>query len=199
MRLGDREDRFSEVCHARLFGRSIEWHDLLESTQDRGGDLAAQGAPEGQLVVALEQRRGRGRSGSVWISPAGGLWVSLLLRPAGPADTVVRLTRVMADVVRDCLEFDLGVVSTVKEPNDVLVGGRKIAGILAEASSRAGDPGVEWMVLGLGLDVRNRPPSELAHVATRLADHLPSPPELEEILARIVERFEKAYEPWIAR
>lgn len=193
MRRALREETLRTRCTAPTFGRTVEWHDALPSTQERAMRLAADNAPEGTVVVAETQGQGRGREGSVWLSPPGGLWFSLLLFPKAPADRVAGLTLVAAQAVRDTLAFDFCVPAVIKHPNDVMVGTKKIAGILAEATSRAGDPGVERLVMGIGLDVANELPAALQGIATRMADHLPTAPMLEDVLARILERFEPTY------
>ena len=193
MRQPEREATFLEASRARALGRWIEWHDELPSTQDRLRDLAHEGAGEGAIVVADVQTAGRGRKGDAWHSLKGGLWASLLLEPAGTAQQAAGLTLTFARAVRETLHYDFCLPATIKEPNDVLVGGRKIAGILADASSRAGDAGVERVVLGFGVNVANPLPRELDGLATTMGNYLTSPPGLEHVLARIVERFESLY------
>jgi BirA family biotin operon repressor/biotin-[acetyl-CoA-carboxylase] ligase len=126
----------------------VEWHDLLGSTSDRLKELARRGAPEWMVVLADQQSAGRGREGRPWVSPRGGLYLSVLLRPRVAQLGLLPLAAGVA-VVETAAEH--GVSAQLKWPNDVLVGGRKLAGILAEAASGAG--GAEWVVLGIGLNV----------------------------------------------
>jgi BirA family biotin operon repressor/biotin-[acetyl-CoA-carboxylase] ligase len=127
---------------------AVEWHDELGSTSDRLKDLARAGAPAWTVVVGERQTGGRGREGRRWQSPRGGLYLSVLLRPDRERVSLIPLAAGVA-VAEAVLE--LGVRSELKWPNDVLVSGRKLAGILAEASSSGG--GVEWVVLGIGVNV----------------------------------------------
>ncbi|HVQ24790.1 MAG TPA: biotin--[acetyl-CoA-carboxylase] ligase, partial [Planctomycetota bacterium] len=146
---------------------ALEWHDELGSTSDRLKDLARAGAPAWTVVVGERQTGGRGREGRTWQSPKGGLYLSVLLRPASERVSLIPLAAGIA-VAEAVLEF--GVRAELKWPNDVLVSGRKLAGILAEASSSGS--GVEWVVLGVGVNVAvelEALPEPLRQSATSLA------------------------------
>ncbi len=136
---------------------SCEWHAAIGSTSDRLKQLARAGAPEWTAVLAERQTGGRGREGRTWESPPGGLYLSVLLRPQKAPASLLPLAAGVA--VAEALSA-FGVASELKWPNDVLASGRKLAGILAEASSSGA--GVEWVVLGIGvnvaLDARSLPP-----------------------------------------
>ena len=193
MRDPAREEAFLAGNHARFLGRNVEWHDQLESTQDRLRELSLAQAPEGTVVAATIQTRGRGRTGAPWSSGPGGLWASVLLYPAGTAQSASRLTLDCAKCVCESLQFDFCLPATIKEPNDVLVNGKKISGILGESSSRAGEATLERIVMGVGLNVANSLPPELDPIATTLAVFLHPPPAPEQVLARLLERFESVY------
>jgi BirA family biotin operon repressor/biotin-[acetyl-CoA-carboxylase] ligase len=146
---------------------ALEWHDELGSTSDRLKDLARAGAPAWTVVVGERQTGGRGREGRAWQSPKGGLYLSVLLRPGSERVSLVPLAAGVA-VAEAVLEF--GVRAELKWPNDVLVSGRKLAGILAEASSSGS--GVEWVALGIGVNVAvelDALPEALRQSATSLA------------------------------
>lgn len=151
--------------------RVVESHDALRSTQERARELAHAGAPHGTLVVSRVQTGGRGRLGRRWGSPEGGLWMSLVLRPAFEARLAARVTQTAAVAVAKAL-WEVGVEARIKWPNDLLVNGKKVCGILAEssaesmpvASKRVG-PGEEtrrldFVVLGVGMNA-NLDPEEL--------------------------------------
>ncbi len=127
---------------------AVEWHAAIGSTNDRLKELARGGAPEWTVVAADAQTAGRGREGRVWQSPPGGLYLSVLLRPGAAPAPLLPLAAGVA--VAEALA-GLGAACTLKWPNDVLASGRKLAGILAEASSSAA--GVEWVALGIGVNV----------------------------------------------
>ena len=116
--------------------RVVEVHDSLGSTQERARELAREspGAPHGTLVVAGVQTGGRGRLGRAWGSPEGGLWMSLVLRPDFDASLASRITQTAAVGVAKAL-WEIGVEARIKWPNDLLVDGKKICGILAESSA----------------------------------------------------------------
>lgn len=140
----------------------VELHEALVSTQERARELARKGAPHGTLVISKVQTGGRGRLGRRWGSPYGGLWMSLVLRPDISTKVAARTTQAAAVGVAKALR-EFGVEAEIKWPNDLLVEGRKICGILAESSverapvaaKRAG-PGaerpVDFVVLGIGLN-----------------------------------------------
>ena len=146
------------------------------STNDRARALAVAGAPHGTLVTAGEQRSGRGRQGRTWSAPAGqALLMSLVVR--GPHDLLpLRAAVAVADVC--------GERAAIKWPNDVLLDGRKVAGILVEGRSQEG-----WMVLGIGLNVALRPddfPPELRDTAATLGrDPAQVEPALHELLCAL--------------
>jgi BirA family biotin operon repressor/biotin-[acetyl-CoA-carboxylase] ligase len=129
----------------------VEHHDVLPSTNDRLKELARGGAPAWTVVLADEQTAGRGRQGRAWESPKGGLYLSVLLRPSSASAALLPLAAGVA--VAEALGH-FGVPAQLKWPNDVLLEGRKLAGILAEASSSAS--ALEWVVLGIGVNVDAR-------------------------------------------
>lgn len=126
----------------------VEHHGTLSSTSDRLKELARSGAPAWTVVLADEQTAGRGRQGRPWASPRGGLYLSVLLRPAFASAGLIPLAAGVA--VAEALGH-FGVRAELKWPNDVLMEGRKLAGILAEASSSAS--ALEWIVLGIGVNL----------------------------------------------
>ena len=128
-------------------------------------ELAQGGAPAGTAVVAQVQTAGRGSRGRTWTSPRGGLWLSVLARPASAGLEVLSLRAGLA--VAERLD-DLGAEACVrlKWPNDLMLGERKVGGILCEA--RWQGAALAWVVIGLGLNVANPPPSELETTATHL-------------------------------
>jgi len=133
-----------------LFENRLSWYEEVGSTNDLARVAADAGASEGLVVAANAQTTGRGRVGRRWSSPAGaGLYVSVVLRPARPA---LRLLTIAAGVaLAEGVHAACGLETCVKWPNDVHVGSRKLAGILAEAGSSAG--AVDHVVLGFGINI----------------------------------------------
>jgi BirA family biotin operon repressor/biotin-[acetyl-CoA-carboxylase] ligase len=128
----------------------FEGGEHTESTNTDAKRLAASLAPEGTVVIAARQHGGRGRLGRSWESPEGGAYLSAIFRPALAPASVSSLALVIALGVSDGL-CGLGVETSIKWPNDVLLGGRKLAGILLEMSAEADM--VEWVVAGVGINV----------------------------------------------
>lgn len=134
------------------FGVEFYCHRTLGSTNDEAIRLARQGAPEGTLVVADEQKAGRGRAGRHWLTPPGAaLALSVVLRPAPEAVTGGGLMTLGSLAVAEALETE-GLRPRVKWPNDVLVEGRKLAGVLVEASWT--EANLDFAVCGIGVNVR---------------------------------------------
>ncbi len=140
------------------------------STNEDLKRYARAGAEEGTLVVAERQTAGRGRRGRDWISPAGNLYASLLLRPGQPAAEALQLSFVAAVAVAEAAAACLPPSADVrcKWPNDVLVDGRKVAGLLLE--SEADDRGgLAWLIVGVGVNIVSFPPlDDTAYPATSL-------------------------------
>ena len=154
----------------------------LDSTLDAVHDLGAQGAPAGCIVIAEQQTGGRGREGRTWHSPPGGVWLGMLLRPqrAQLAPLAVRVGLAVADAV-DALLGSSEV--RLKWPNDVLLGDRKLAGILCESRWQGEAP--HWLAVGVGVNVRNAIPTEVARRAVALVERLPAVRRLD-LLDRLV-------------
>jgi len=154
----------------------------LDSTFSAIHDLAAHGAPAGTVVIAEEQTAGRGRDGRTWHSPAGGVWLGMLLRPAG-AELGVMSVRVGL-AVADAVDALLGRLETrLKWPNDVLLAERKLAGILCEGRWH-GDT-LHWLAVGVGVNVCNAIPAPVARRAVTLEEWLPAVRRLD-LLDRLV-------------
>ena len=155
----------------------------LSSSLDAIHDVAAQGAPAGTVVVVEEQTAGRGRDGRTWRSPIGGVWLGMLLRPPVPVMGALslRVGLVLADVVDDLI--GRGARARLKWPNDVLVDDRKIAGILCEG--RWQGETLQWLGIGVGVNVANEIPPELAGRAIALNELLPEVRRID-ILDRLV-------------
>jgi len=134
----------------------VEYHDEIESTNERARELAAEGRSD-VVVVADRQTGGRGRLDREWVSPSGGIWLSLLLRPA-VAPAKVALYTLIAAVATARATRDYGADAAIKWPNDVRVGEKKLAGILTEMEGEADR--VSWLIVGIGLNA-NVDPADL--------------------------------------
>ena len=157
-----------EMLATKTFGRALRLIDRCGSTNDEAAAWAREGAPEGAVVMADEQTSGRGRLGRSWHSPAGeNLYLSLILRPKIDPQRAPPLTLVAAVALAEAVEECGGDVE-LKWPNDLLLGGLKVAGILTEMATSG--RGIEHVVIGIGLNFYEREfPAELAGKATSLA------------------------------
>lgn len=179
----------------RWLGRPLVCLAETESTNDEAARLGREGAPHGTVVTAETQTRGRGRQGRVWYSPPGeNLCFSALLRPRLPPAAAPPLTLAAGVAVAEAVN-SLGVPASLKWPNDVVVEGRKLAGILTEMSTRG--TRIEYVVLGVGINVNSAVfPPDLAAIATSLRRERGGDP-LER--GTVLRAALSALEPWIER
>jgi len=180
------------------FGRNLFYHSVTASTNLLAKALANDGSPEGSVVVADSQTGGRGRMGRIWLSPSGvNLYFSLILRPGVPLIRVPQLTLLVAAAVHQALSSAAAdLVPLIKWPNDILLNGRKVCGVLCEMQS---EPDLtHFVVVGIGINVnQSLMPSELQDMATSLfleTGRLFSRPEL---LASVLNHFEPLYDAWL--
>ena len=143
-----------------VFG-AVRWLTEIDSTNQLLLDEAREGAPAGLVIVADHQTAGRGRLGRAWVAPPGAsLLLSVLLRPTIPVDRRHVLVMTAGLAMAEAVEAETGVVAGLKWPNDLLVGDRKLAGILAEATGDA-------LVIGIGVNIEwHEVPEELRAIAT---------------------------------
>jgi BirA family biotin operon repressor/biotin-[acetyl-CoA-carboxylase] ligase len=179
--------------NTKVFGKTqVLYFRQTDSTNLRARELAAQGAPEGTLVVAEQQTQGKGRRQRSWFSPPQqGIYASLILRPAIAPMEAPRMTLLAAVAVADALTAQTPLKVTIKWPNDVLVRGRKIAGLLTEIST--GMDAVDYMVVGLGLNVNslsNEFPEEIRGHATSIRSETGAPFSRRLLLQSYLAHFE---------
>jgi BirA family biotin operon repressor/biotin-[acetyl-CoA-carboxylase] ligase len=173
------------------FGCEVRWYPEVPSTNDIAAAWADHGAPEGCLVVADGQSAGRGRQGRDWASPAGaGLYVSTVLRPA---EHVLPLLTIAAGVgLADGIHASTGLAPDLKWPNDLFINGRKVAGVLAEATSSSTGT---WVVLGFGINVSVAAyPPEVTDLATSLAGEAGVPVVRGHVLAECLSGLAHRYQ-----
>jgi len=172
--------------------------ECIGSTNDEAKRLAALGAPHGTVVWAREQTAGRGRQGRRFDSPRGNLYFSLILRPGRPIGDAVQLGMVAAVATAEALEaLADGAEVRLKWPNDVLVNGAKACGILLE-SAASGPKSVEWLVLGIGVNIENFP-EDTEFPATSLRAVSRNPVTVENALEVVTNAFSRWFEEWRAK
>jgi BirA family biotin operon repressor/biotin-[acetyl-CoA-carboxylase] ligase len=159
------------LLNTRDIGRVIHYRDALPSTNELAHRLAQEGASHGEVAIAEQQTAGRGRRGRSWVSPPGvNLYFSVILRPELPPQRGPELTLTTAVALAETLR-EAGASAAIKWPNDLLVDGRKIAGILAEMTAEAEN--LSFVVMGVGVNLNLRTadlPPELASAATSLME-----------------------------
>jgi BirA family biotin operon repressor/biotin-[acetyl-CoA-carboxylase] ligase len=166
--------------------------DELDSTNDEAKRQALAGAPDGTVIWARSQSAGRGRRARNWVSPPGNLYCSILMRPSRmPAAQAARFSFLAALAAFDAL-VAAGVARglAVKWPNDLLLNGRKVAGILLESSLR-GDRDLDWIVAGVGMNLTSHPEIDAPIPASDLAAEGFAAPAPDELLAGLVDAFER--------
>lgn len=194
-----RPQELREGLKTRYIGQGeIRYFDETDSTNLQAKAMAAAGAPEGTLIIAEEQTAGRGRRGRNWFSPPGaGIYMSLIIRPAILPQEAPRFALLTAAAVAEAVKEITLLEARIKWPNDILVGGRKLGGILTEVSMDMDR--VEYMIVGLGLNVnmaREAFPPDLKEIGTSIrAEANRSFPRVP-LVRRILERFEETYEEY---
>jgi BirA family biotin operon repressor/biotin-[acetyl-CoA-carboxylase] ligase len=183
--------RFHGLLRTETFGRNLIFEPIVGSTMDLARDAAHHGTPEGAVALADEQTAGRGRLGRSWVTPpAANLTFTILLRPAA---AVMRQVAMIAPLAVVYAVEEAGVAVTIKWPNDVQAGGKKLAGILIE-SEIDGD-GAANVLAGIGLNVNFDPRAheEIRDLSTSVAVEAGRVVEREPLLASLLLHFEQLY------
>lgn len=193
--------RLAAMLDTRTMGRFIRYVDQTGSTQTLAHEMVAGGAKEGTLIIAEEQTAGRGRMDRKWHSPAGrGIWMSLVLTPSIPLQFTPQLTLLVAvalcRAVKKLVKIDIG----IKWPNDLLIGGRKVSGILLE--SKAEDERLLYAIAGIGISANLETedyPEELRGIATSLK--LASGKEIDRVqmISEFLHEFEALYDLFLTQ
>ena len=177
-------------------GKTGYYYDVLDSTNKKAKELAEAGGPHGMIVVAGAQEAGLGRRGRSWSSEAGqGIYMSFVLRPEIEADKASMLTLVTALAVEKAI-YSLtkysDVTPFIKWPNDIVIRGKKVCGILTEMTMK--DNQVDYIVVGIGVNVHNREfPADIANIATSLELEVGHAFARERLVELIMMQFEKYY------
>jgi BirA family biotin operon repressor/biotin-[acetyl-CoA-carboxylase] ligase len=179
-----------------VIGREIHVFQETTSTNDIAARLARGGAEEGAVIFAESQSKGRGRLGRTWLSPAGkGLWFTVLLRPDIPPNGATQLTVAAATALSRAITLQTGIVPEIKWPNDILIRGRKVAGILTEMSAELDH--LKELLLGIGMDVNLEPgdfPPSLRKTATSLQIETEQKVNRSELAVAILRELDRDYD-----
>jgi BirA family biotin operon repressor/biotin-[acetyl-CoA-carboxylase] ligase len=181
----------------RVMGREIVSYKKADSTNDVAYSLAEKGMKEGSVIIAEEQARGKGRHGRQWVSPPkGGIYMSIILRPELAPNEIPKITLLAAVAVSKAIRAATGLPALIKWPNDIMVDGRKVCGILTEM--RAQQDSIDFVVLGIGVNV-NTPVRSLPKGASSLKAELEeagkeTPVSRIELTRSIIGSVEKYYD-----
>jgi BirA family biotin operon repressor/biotin-[acetyl-CoA-carboxylase] ligase len=189
------DDLLSLVRGTRVIGRDIHVFQETSSTNDVVERLARDGVAQGAVVFAETQTRGRGRLGRKWVSPPGkGLWFSVLLRPELRPQEATQLTIIAATALARALRtYDLA--PSIKWPNDILIGNRKLAGVLTELAAEIDR--IRYVILGIGVNVNSTHsdfPPDVRGIATSLRLETGSPVRRAELAATILRELDFDYD-----
>ena len=187
------EEELKSLMRTRWAGRNIVYYKETDSTNLRIKQLGDEGAPEGTLAVADSQSAGRGRRGRTWDSPAGSsIYMSVLLRPRILPDRAPMLTLVMACSVAEGIMDCEDVKVQIKWPNDIIINGRKLVGILTEMSTQIDY--INHVTVGVGINVNMTEfPEEIRGTATSLRLETGHVVKRARLIAAIMERLEQNY------
>lgn len=189
------DDLIARLGKTNVIGRDIRVFKATTSTNDVIEKLARDGVKEGVVVFAESQTKGRGRLGRKWISPAGrGLWFSVLLRPDLRPQEATQLTVAAATALWRAIHAETGLSAEIKWPNDILLRGKKVAGILTEMSAELDR--VKHVILGVGVDVNltaHELPADVRKVATSLRVELGKPVQRAELATAILRELDRDY------
>ena len=191
-------DMLRQRLKGSLFGKRIYHFFKVDSTNRVALDLGHAGEPVGAVVLAEEQTAGRGRAGHTWHSErAAGIYVTLLLRPRLAPVQAPLLTMMAGLSAHAAIQAQTGLAVDLKWPNDLLIAGKKVGGILTEMHAEPGQ--IRFVIVGIGLNVNQEKfPSELGAIATSLRAETDRPQSRLELLVRLLREFESDYNRFLA-
>lgn len=192
------EEKITPFLETKWAGRHLVCFVETDSTNVRIRQLSREGAPHGTVAVAGAQTEGRGRRGRIWQSPPdSGIYMSILLRPDIDPDRAPMLTLAAACSTAGALDrWKKGASVQIKWPNDIIINGRKVAGILTEMNVRGGR--IDYVAVGIGINVNRREfPEELQDKATSLYLEWGCPVQRAYVVASVINHLEADYETFM--
>ncbi len=179
----------------RIVGKELHFLHEIVSTNTLAMELAADGTPEGTVVIAETQTGGKGRLGRKWISPKGNLYLSVVLRPNIPTQKAPLITLMGAVAVASAIRNACGLGAGIKWPNDILISGKKVSGLLTEMSAE--QDRIRHIVLGIGIDVNmdmGELPGEVRDITTTLAEEAGAKINRTTLLQQLLRDIESWYQ-----
>ena len=191
------QEAVSSNLNSQWLGKDLRFYDTIDSTNLEVRRLAEAGAEHGLTVIAEEQVSGKGRRGRSWLGKAGtGIWMSFLLKPEIALENSSMLTLITALAVAKAINEVTNVSCGIKWPNDLIVNGKKVCGILTELSAQMDE--LNYIVVGLGINVNmEKFPDDLKDKATSLQIETGKRIYRAPLAAKVLEYFEKYYEQFI--
>lgn len=191
------EQELQYGLHTKALGKKIFCRDVVDSTNQLGKQEALKGAPHGTILLAEQQLKGKGRRGRSWVSPSKtGIWMSCILRPKLLPQQAPMLTLVTGLSVCKALRQTTGLEAYIKWPNDIVLNGKKICGILTEMNAEMEQ--VHYVVLGMGLNVNQETfPDEIRSLATSLKIEGGETYNRKKIIQKILTALEADYESFM--
>jgi BirA family biotin operon repressor/biotin-[acetyl-CoA-carboxylase] ligase len=178
----------------RTLGRKIEHFTSVDSTNDIAKKLAREGAGEGTAIIADIQKKGRGRLLREWASPLGGVWLSVILRPDTTSLRISLLPLIAGNAIANTLNKLYDIDARTRWPNDVLIGNKKVSGVLTEL-----DTDENFIVVGIGINANinvSDLPEEVGDIATTLKDELKREVSKEELIDRLFLELDNMYDQY---
>jgi BirA family biotin operon repressor/biotin-[acetyl-CoA-carboxylase] ligase len=188
-------EEIKEGLKTNILGKEIAYYRQVSSTQATAKILAAQGATEGTVVIAESQLNGRGRIGRAWVSPPGGIYLSIILRPNIKPSEALRFPLITGVGVVQAIEKVTKIKPRLKWPNDILLQGKKVGGILTELSAEVDR--LNYIVIGIGINANNPKslfPEELQGIATSLTEECGEQISRVKLVQAILVELEALYE-----
>jgi BirA family biotin operon repressor/biotin-[acetyl-CoA-carboxylase] ligase len=185
-------EKIMSMLETKFVGREIHYFQKLSSTNTVAKEHAERGAKEGIVIVAETQTQGHGRLNRPWISPKGGVWLSIILRTKIAVEGAPKITLITSVAVAKTLHCLYGLTTGIKWPNDVLIDGKKVCGILTEGSTSGKN--VNFIVVGIGINANfnlKALPDNLRITATTLKEVLGKQVDREKLICVLLKEFEE--------
>lgn len=190
-------EEISDTLKTNYIGKNILYYQTIESTNNKAKELA-NSLNDGTIIISEEQTLGRGRLGRLWTSPKyKGIWMSIILKPDIDPQSVAKVTQIGAAALVTALK-DFGIQAYIKWPNDIILNGKKVCGILTEMSAEINK--VNYLVMGIGINVNidaDEFPEELRKTATSLSCETGHKISRKELLSSFLKNFEILYDEFI--
>lgn len=192
------EAEIKSLMHTEWVAREVLYFDTIDSTNTKAQELAEKGYPSGTLVVADKQESGKGRRGRSWVSPSGtGIFMTLMIKPDINPNNASMLTLVAALAVAKAITSVTGEEAMIKWPNDIVVNGKKVCGILTEMNAQFDY--INHIVVGIGINVHNESfPEEISQMASSLMIEAGGKRfHRAQIIAETMSYFEQYYDTFL--